>query len=93
VEFEHMFSLYYLAYFVSADDEVALKAKEMQADENIACFYPPLWCRRHKRFFSCVADDADERMRECLVTDKCFFRLVQGILKGDTVPLISCLTV
>ena len=43
VEFEHMFSLYYLAYFVSGDDEVALKARELQANEEIACFYPPLW--------------------------------------------------
>jgi len=43
VEFEHMFSLYYLAYFVSEDDEVVLKARAIQANEEIACFYPPFW--------------------------------------------------
>jgi hypothetical protein len=44
VEFEHMFSLYYLAYFVSPEEgEIVLKARAIQVDEDIACFYPPFW--------------------------------------------------
>lgn len=43
VEFEHMFSLYYLAYFVAENDEVVLKARAIEANEEIACFYPPFW--------------------------------------------------
>jgi len=37
-----MFSLYYLAYFVS-DDDIISRAKEIITEDEIACFYPPLW--------------------------------------------------
>ena len=42
VEFEHMFSLYYLAYFVP-EEEVVIKVKEAELEDEIACFYPPFW--------------------------------------------------
>ena len=37
-----MFSLYYWAYFVS-DDDVISRTKEAVTEDEIACFYPPLW--------------------------------------------------
>ena len=41
VEFEHMFSLYYWAYFVS-DDDVISRTKEAVTEDEIACFYPSI---------------------------------------------------
>jgi hypothetical protein len=43
VEFEHMFSLYYLAYFVADTEDIVLRVQASQTEEEIACFYPPFW--------------------------------------------------